>query len=52
MAFFCFLPAVGDIIAIALGYMRANVYIVNVSMLLGKFVRYVALMYGLHWIMG
>lgn len=50
MAFFSFLPAVGDIIAVALGYMRANVYIVNISMFTGKFVRYVAIMYGINWI--
>lgn len=46
MAFFSFLPAIGDIIAVALGYMRANVYIVNISMFAGKFARYVAIMYG------
>lgn len=46
MAFFSFLPVVGDVIAIALGYMRANVYIVNISMFAGKFARYVLLMYG------
>ncbi|MDR0825444.1 MAG: DedA family protein [Prevotella sp.] len=50
MAFFSFLPVVGDIIALALGYMRANVYIVNISMLSGKFIRYVLIMYGLNWI--
>lgn len=48
MAFFSFLPVVGDVIAIALGYMRANVYIVNASMFAGKFVRYVLLMYGVN----
>jgi len=50
MAFFSFLPVVGDVIAVALGYMRANVYIVNFSMLGGKFARYVAIMYGVTWI--
>ncbi len=50
MAFFSFLPAVGDIIALALGYMRANVYIVNISMILGKFIRYVLIMYGVNWV--
>ena len=49
MAFFSFLPVVGDIIAVALGYMRANVYIVNASMFLGKFARYAAIMYGVNW---
>lgn len=48
MAFFSFLPIIGDIIAVALGYMRANVYIVNISMFLGKFIRYVAIMYGVN----
>lgn len=50
MAFFSFLPAVGDIIALALGYMRANVYIVNICMFLGKFIRYVLIMYGINWV--
>jgi len=50
MAFFSFMPIVGDIIALSLGYMRANVYIVNVTMLLGKFIRYVLIMYGVNWI--
>lgn len=47
MAFFSFLPIVGDVIAVALGYMRANVYIVNISMFTGKFARYVLLAYGI-----
>lgn len=47
LAFFSFLPAVGDFIAFILGYMRANVYIVNFSMFLGKFIRYLLLAYGL-----
>lgn len=50
MAFFSFLPVVGDIIALALGFMRANVYIVNTTMFAGKFVRYVLIMYGVNWI--
>lgn len=50
MGFFSFLPVIGDVIAIALGYMRANVYIVNASMFVGKFTRYVAIMYGISWI--
>lgn len=50
MAFFSFMPVVGDIIALALGYMRANVYVVNVSMFAGKFIRYVLIMYGVNWI--
>lgn len=49
MAFFSFLPGIGDLIAFALGYMRANVYIVNVTMFLGKFIRYVFLAYSLSY---
>lgn len=45
MAFFSFMPIVGDLIALALGFMRANVYIVNVAMFAGKFARYVVIMY-------
>lgn len=44
-AFFSFLPGVGDAIAIASGFFRCNVWIVAVSMLLGKFVRYIVWMY-------
>lgn len=40
MAFFTFVPVVGDLLAVTLGYMRANVWITGASMLLGKFLRY------------
>lgn len=43
MAFFSFLPVVGDGIAIVLGLMRANLPITVFSMTLGKLLRYVAL---------
>lgn len=39
-AFFVFLPGVGDFIAVALGFLRANVWIVAGSMLAGKAIRY------------
>lgn len=45
MAFFSFLPVIGDLIPLALGYLKANVLIVNVSMFIGKFVRYGAILY-------
>jgi membrane protein YqaA with SNARE-associated domain len=45
IAFFSFLPGVGDIIAVASGFFRCNVWIVTVSMLAGKFARYVVWMY-------
>jgi len=40
-AFFSFLPGIGDIIAVASGYFRCRWWIVAISMLLGKFIRYV-----------
>lgn len=43
-AFFAFLtwiPGVGDIFAIGLGVLRANIWIIAISMLAGKFLRYV-----------
>ena len=40
-AFFSWLPGVGDIFAVGLGLIRANVFITAVAMLAGKFVRYV-----------
>lgn len=46
MAFFSFLPIIGDIIPVALGYMRANIYGVSISMFIGKLVRYIVIMYG------
>ena len=44
-AFFSFLPGIGDAIAVASGFFRCRLWIVAVSMLLGKFVRYIAWMY-------
>lgn len=40
MAFFVFLPGIGDFIAVALGFLRANVWIASISMLAGKALRY------------
>jgi membrane protein YqaA with SNARE-associated domain len=40
MAFFVFLPGVGDFIAVALGFLRANTWIVAISMFTGKALRY------------
>ena len=44
MAFFVFLPGIGDFIAVGMGYLRANLLIVSTSMFLGKFIRYVVWM--------
>ena len=41
MAFFAFLPIMGSVIAVALGFLRSNIWVVSASMLLGKVLRYV-----------
>jgi len=40
MAFFTFVPLVGDLLAIGLGYLRANLSLTLLAMTLGKGVRY------------
>ena len=47
MAFFAFLPFVGEAIAIALGFMRSNVLLTTLSMLAGKLLRYLAMLAAL-----
>lgn len=47
-AFLCWVPGVGDIFAVGLGLLRANILITAVAMLAGKFSRY--LVWG--WISG
>jgi membrane protein YqaA with SNARE-associated domain len=41
LAFFCWLPAVGDIIAVALGYFKCKAITVSIYMFLGKILRYI-----------
>ena len=41
IAFFSFLPGIGDIIAVASGFLRCKWWVVALSMLAGKFIRYV-----------
>ena len=40
LAFLCWLPVIGDPIAIALGFFRTNFLVVSLFMLIGKFIRY------------
>lgn len=47
MAFFAFLPAIGEVIAIALGFMRSNTWLTIISMFIGKLLRYILLLYVL-----
>ena len=43
MAFFMFIPFLGEAIGVVLGLMHANVWITVISMFLGKLFRYVAI---------
>lgn len=47
MAFFAFLPALGEVISIALGFMRSNVWLTTLSMFAGKLIRYILLLLAL-----
>ncbi len=46
MGFFGFLPAIGDVILVALGFLRANVPVTMISMTVGKFFRYLLIGFG------
>jgi len=37
----CWLPFVGDVIAVVLGLLRANIWVTSIGMFLGKAIRYV-----------
>lgn len=50
MAFFVFLPGIGDFFAVALGLLRANVWGVAAFMLAGKFFRYLVWVRLVDWI--
>jgi membrane protein YqaA with SNARE-associated domain len=45
MGFFAFVPVIGDVITVALGFMRANPYISALSIFIGKLLRYIILVY-------
>lgn len=40
MGFFCWLPFLGDAILVTLGIMRSNPFLTNVTMILGRTLRY------------
>jgi len=50
MGFFAFLPILGSAITVTLGYMRANPVISILSIAIGKFLRYLLLVYGVEWL--
>lgn len=47
MGFFAFIPVIGSAITVVLGLMRANIPITLISMTIGKFLRYMLLVYGI-----
>ena len=50
MAFFAFLPALGSVIAITLGFMRSNAWLTSLYMLSGKLIRYILMLLALEGI--
>lgn len=46
MGILCFLPILGSVIAVTMGFMRANLYISFLSISIGKFLRYLILIYA------
>lgn len=46
IAFFAFVPVIGDVFTVALGLMRSNFPITVISIAIGKFLRYALLVYG------
>lgn len=52
MGFFAFVPVLGSAITIVLGLMRANPIISFISITIGKFLRYVVLIYGANLLIG
>ncbi len=51
LAFLCWLPGIGDFLAVALGVFRISLYKVMFWMLIGKFLRYWAIVQGVEWLM-
>ena len=49
LAFFCWLPVIGDPIAVGLGFFRTNYILVAIWMLLGKFIRYIMWALVTYW---
>ena len=49
LAFFCWLPVIGDPIAVGLGFFRTNYILVAIWMFLGKFIRYILWALVTYW---
>ena len=49
LAFFCWLPIVGDPIAVGLGFFRTNYILVAIWMFVGKLIRYIVWAFITYW---
>ena len=49
LAFFCWLPIVGDPIAVGLGFFRTNFLLVALWMFIGKLIRYIVWAFVTYW---
>ena len=49
LAFFCWLPIIGDPIAVGLGFFRTNYLLVALWMFMGKLIRYIVLAFVTYW---
>ena len=50
LAFFAWLPGIGDVLAVGLGFYKVNVWKVAVFMLIGKSARFIGWAVLMHWI--
>ena len=49
LAFFCWLPIIGDPIAVGLGFFRTNYVLVAIWMFIGKLIRYIVWAFVTYW---
>ena len=49
LAFFCWLPIIGDPIAVGLGFFRTNYLLVALWMFMGKLIRYIVWVFVTYW---
>jgi membrane protein YqaA with SNARE-associated domain len=49
VSFFCWLPIIGDPIAVGLGFFRTNYLLVALWMFMGKLVRYIVWAFVTYW---
>ena len=49
LAFFCWLPIIGDQIAVGLGFFRTNFLLVALWMFIGKLIRYIVWAFVTYW---